>query len=184
VFDHVTHVTQGGQTRTFVYDSLSRLTSATSPEGGTVSYSPYDNNGNLLQKTDARAITTTYAYDRLNRLTDKGYIGDSTPPVTIGYDSTAVPNSKGRLTSVTSSISSFTHDDYDPLGRVKATRQTTGGQQFAVTYTYDLWGNLKSQTYPSGRVVSVTYDAAGRASEIRGQKTAEADRIYAASFTY
>src|SRR5262249_18415998 len=46
------HVLQGVQTRTFLYDGLSRLTSATNPESGALSYS-YDENGNLLSKTDA-----------------------------------------------------------------------------------------------------------------------------------
>jgi YD repeat-containing protein len=44
--DNLTTVAQGVQTRTFVYDSLNRLTSATNPESGTVTYT-YDNNGNL-----------------------------------------------------------------------------------------------------------------------------------------
>jgi YD repeat-containing protein len=47
--------TQAVQTRTFVYDSLSRLTSATNPESGTVAYH-YDNNSNLDWKTDARGV--------------------------------------------------------------------------------------------------------------------------------
>ncbi len=54
------------QTRTFVYDSLKRLTSATNPESGTVTYG-YDANGNLTSKIDARSITTTMVYDAINR---------------------------------------------------------------------------------------------------------------------
>lgn len=56
---NLTTVTQGAQTRTFVYDSLKRLTSALNPESGTISYT-YDSNGNLATKTDARTITATY----------------------------------------------------------------------------------------------------------------------------
>jgi YD repeat-containing protein len=52
--DNLTTVVQGVQTRTFVYSSLKRLTSATNPESGTISYS-YDNNGNLTSKVDVRA---------------------------------------------------------------------------------------------------------------------------------
>ena len=55
VLNNVTTVTQGTQTRTFVYDSLKRLTSATNPESGTSSFQ-YDNNGNLTQKTDAQHV--------------------------------------------------------------------------------------------------------------------------------
>src|SRR5262249_15354874 len=48
--DNLRLVTQGAQTRTFDYDSLSRLISATNPESGPVTYA-YDPNGNLTDKT-------------------------------------------------------------------------------------------------------------------------------------
>ncbi|HTV56619.1 MAG TPA: hypothetical protein VMI06_17110, partial [Terriglobia bacterium] len=75
------------RTRTFVYDSLSRLISATNPESGTTSYS-YDGDGNLVSKTDARGITVTYSYDALNRLIQKAY-SDGEPTVAYGYDGVA-----------------------------------------------------------------------------------------------
>ncbi|MBZ5554968.1 MAG: hypothetical protein LAO21_19810, partial [Acidobacteriia bacterium] len=68
--DDLKTVMQGGQTRSFSYDSLKRLTTATNPESGTVNYTSYDGNGNLLSKTDARGIITSYQYDALNRLTN------------------------------------------------------------------------------------------------------------------
>jgi len=49
--DNLTTVSQGSQTRSFAYDSLKRLSSASNPESGTINYS-YDNNGNLTSKTD------------------------------------------------------------------------------------------------------------------------------------
>jgi YD repeat-containing protein len=73
VLDDLTQVSQGSETRTFVYDSLKRLTSAANPESGTVSYQ-YDNNGNLTQKTDARPVVMTFGtYDAINRPTTKSY---------------------------------------------------------------------------------------------------------------
>jgi len=75
--------------RTFVYDSLSRLTSATNPESGSTLYS-YDANGNLISKTDARGVTVNYnpaesPIDALNRVTKKTYsTGDL--PVSYFYD--------------------------------------------------------------------------------------------------
>jgi YD repeat-containing protein len=88
VLGNLIKVTQGpqdttnDQVRTFAYDSLSWLTSATNPENGTVSYS-YDNNGNLLMKTDARTTATNYVYDAMNRVTERSYSGGTavaTPP--------------------------------------------------------------------------------------------------------
>ncbi|HEX3742211.1 MAG TPA: RHS repeat-associated core domain-containing protein [Terriglobales bacterium] len=76
-------VTRGVQTRTSIYDALGRLTSQTTPESGTVS-SVYDtesscgpngsftSNGELLQTTDARGLTTCFYYDSLHRVTDVG----------------------------------------------------------------------------------------------------------------
>ena len=126
--DNLLSVTQGNQTRTFVYDSLSRLTSAINPESGTISYQ-YDNNGNLAQKTDARIppVTTTYVYDKLNRLTNRTY-SNGTPAVSNDYDDAGVPNSKGRLTSVSSSVSSYRYDEYDSLGRIVKSAQLTDGR--------------------------------------------------------
>ena len=84
------------RTRTFTYDSLSRLRNASNPESGTVAYS-YDANGNLTSKTDARGITTCYGtwsgsscngaagYDADNRLLMKTY-SNGDPAVTYAYD--------------------------------------------------------------------------------------------------
>jgi YD repeat-containing protein len=162
VQDDLTTVTQGGQTRTFVYDPLKRLMSATNPECGTVCYGTrdehgcvadgYDANGNLIHKTDARGVLTTYDYDALNRVVSRTY-SDGTPNVTYGYDATTVAYAKGRRTSVTSSISSYSYIEYDPVGQVKSARQTTDAVDYNMSYTYNLAGGMISQSYPSGRIV-------------------------------
>jgi YD repeat-containing protein len=66
------------RTRTFTYDSLSRLLTANNPESGTIPYS-YDLDGNLLQKTSpapnqtgTATQTVSYCYDALHRVTGKG----------------------------------------------------------------------------------------------------------------
>jgi hypothetical protein len=41
-----------------------------------------------------------------------------------------------------------------------------------------------TETYPSGRVISTAYDNAGRLNGITGQKTGEANKTYASSFSY
>ena len=180
--DNLRSVNQGSQTRTFAYDSLSRLTQAFNPESGTVSYL-YDSNGNLTSKTDARSIVTNYQYDALNRLTQRSY-SDSTPSVTYAYDSAAVPFSKGRLASVISSASSQYFDEYDPLGRVKSSRQTTDSQTYSFSYGYDLAGNLTSETYPSGRLITTSYDSAGRISGLSGQNPGEGMKNYVSTISY
>jgi RHS repeat-associated protein len=171
--DNLKLVTQAAQTRTFVYDSLSQLRSATNPESNTVQYS-YDPNGNLDTRTDARGTLTTYAYDNLDRLTGKTYTiagsTTSTPNVTYTYDTLAPScNSKGRLTSVASSASTANVGCYDTMGRPTQSTQTTGGNNYAFSYGYDLSGNLVSQTYPSGKIISTAIDPAGRIKTLQRQ---------------
>jgi RHS repeat-associated protein len=179
--DNLTTVSQGAQTRTFSYDSLKRLTSATNPESGTIQYL-YDNDGNLQQKTDARGITTTYVYDQLNRVTTRSYSDGVTPAVNYYYDT--LTNGKGRLTSVSSSISTTSYGQYDAMGRVKQSTQTIDGQTYTFSnYNYNLAGGLTSETYPSGRVVTTAYDNAGRISGITGQM-GTTTTPYASQFTY
>lgn len=104
----------GGRSRSFTYDSLSRLLTASNPETGTICYGAwsgtscgngYDADGNLKLKTDARGVATNYAYDQLNRLLSKTYSNDpsGTPFMCYQYDqsSIALPNANliGRLTN-------------------------------------------------------------------------------------
>jgi RHS repeat-associated protein len=167
--DNLTTVVQGVQTRTFVYSSLKRLTSATNPESGTISYG-YDNNGNLTSKVDARSVTTTLVYDSVNRVTLRSY-SDGTPSVTYTYDAASVANSKGRLTSASSSVSVNNVTAYDVLGRVTTANQVTDGQAYSMSYAYNRAGAQTSFTYPSGRVLALEYDAAGRMAGVRDQQS-------------
>jgi YD repeat-containing protein len=126
------------RTRSFTYDSLSRLLTSTNPETGTICYGQwnsstcangYDANGNLQYKTDARGVTTAYSYDALNRVLTKSYSGGnssvaSTPATTYVYDSPSVTNGIGRLATeytgpASAPITQTSIQVYDPMGRVK-----------------------------------------------------------------
>ena len=129
--------------RSFVYDSLSRLTSATNPESGTISYT-YDANGNLIKRvapspnqvsSGTATVTTSYTYDALNRLTGKSYSdtytqNPATPSATYGYDGVllscpdpvgfagkSATNGVGRRTAMCFSVGSKSWQ-YDPMGRI------------------------------------------------------------------
>jgi RHS repeat-associated protein len=188
-------VSQGAQTRTFAYDSLSRLKSATNPESGTVNYT-YDAAGNLQTKTDARGVTAHYGYDALNRNTTVSYTNDpaNTPPVTRAYDglsggSQLIPNGLGRpwysvTTGTTGSLTAV--DRYDQMGRVTAQHQRfavasdPGGgaywlnqwwsAAYNVTRSYDKAGHVLTETYPSGHSVTYNYDIAGRLADNSAQQ--------------
>ncbi len=159
---------QNGQGRSFGYDSLSRLLTASNPESGTFSYT-YDNAGNLTQRVEgARGITTTYGYDALNRLTGTSYSDGVTPSVSYTWD-TAAQHGVGQLQSVTASngvTQAFT--GYDSLGNVTGSVEAVGSNSFPFVYRSNLASELVSETYPSGRVMTMGYDGAGRETNVSG----------------
>ncbi len=180
--DDLKTVNQGAQARSFTYDSLKRLLSATNPESGTVNYTSYDANGNLRSKTDARGIITNYQYDALNRLTNRSYQNDpsNTPAVSYTYDAAGFSNSKGRLTKVNSTVSMTNYTGYDAMGRVSGSSQVTNAQTYSFAYGYNLAGGMTSETYPSGRTVLTGYDTAGWVNGVTGSGS----KTYASSFFY
>jgi len=197
--NNLTGVTQGIQTRSFDYDSLKRLVSATNPESGTVSYSYTDNN-NLLEKTDPRLLSngssnikTTLAYDAINRVTSRTY-NDGTPAVNFYYDNQTLPTgapslergaSVGKLLAVTyGGGGAGSYYGFDAIGRTIQSAQVTDGQTFQMSYGYNLTGIMTRQTYPSGRTVTTTYDAIGRLSSMGGQKSGEAFKQYLSQLSY
>ena len=163
--DNLKLVTQGAQTRTFVYSSLSRLVSATNPESGTIAYVYYDS-GNLKMRTDARGVSTTFAYDDLQRILTKTYSDNTTPSVTYAYHTSGSPN-VGQLQSISSSAAASSYT-YDTLGRIVSRSQTIAGHPdtFTFTNTYFLNDAIQSQTYPSGRTVNYDVDDAGRVTKV------------------
>jgi len=48
--------------------------------------------------------------------------------------------------------------------------QVTGGQTYPFSYGYNLAGALTSERYPSGHVLTMLYDPAGRTSQVAGAK--------------
>ncbi len=149
VLDNLTKVTQGSRIRDFEYTSLSRLKSTTQPETGQISY-VYDNNGNLLTKSDARGSLNIGGYDALNRILSKSWTVANTPAVQFTYD--ACPYGKGRLCSVTASGVGGSSFEYDTLGRPVKKTQTIGGTPYVMQQGYLLSGAVSWMTYPTGTV--------------------------------
>ena len=204
VLDDLLTVSQGVQTRTFVYDSLKRLTSATNPESGTVSF-VYDDNGNLTQKTDARSIQTNIAYDALSRPTSKTYSnepsGVTTPPVYFYYDNQTLPTgapsfsrgySIGGLVAIcygSSTASAGTYRGYDALGRISTQIQQTDSVNYVTDAAYGIT-SLSSVTYPNvpnasdRRVATPAYDYAGRLSSLTSNATTYASGASVSGIVY
>jgi RHS repeat-associated protein len=178
--------------RSFTYDGLSRLLTSSNPETGTIGYT-YDNNGNLLQKTEpspnvaAGTSTTTlgYCYDALNRLVAKfasppppgcnttptyiqGISGALSTYTYLSSASSSYPNAIGQLIDEKAYlnrdvISERSFLGYDLMGRVIS--ETQSG--YNLTNSYDLAGH---QTSRGNNATNITlgygYDSAGRLSGI------------------
>jgi RHS repeat-associated protein len=167
------------RSRTFQYDSLSRLTSASNPESGAVTYG-YDADGNLITKTAPKpnqtgtaTVQTTYTYDVLNRTTKKSYNDGTTATVQFGYDAVALSGCTtgppgltdsypvGRRTSMCDG-SGGTSWAHDKMGRVLKERRTIGsviGDYENDTFNLD--GSVATVT-SLGYGVTYTYAGAGR----------------------
>ena len=211
VSDNLTTVTQGAQTRTFTYDSVSRLRSAVNPESGTISYQ-YDDNGNLLVKTDARGVSAHYEYDSINRATRRWYNASNSTsatthnspalPAGVGatdevkfyYDTQALPagapsyargSAIGRLVAQTYGTgSNGDYYAYDVLGRSTLKFQQTGTINYQMTAVYTLSGGLSTLTYPSGNIITNTYDQAGRLTGFSGNLGDGVTRSYTTGILY
>lgn len=117
-----------------------------------------------------------------------GIYSDSTPAVTYGYEKdqngTVVANGVGRMTFVSTSVSTTSYTQFDPLGRVLQSKQVTqagASQSYILSYEYNLAGQMTTQTYPSLKKVVTSYDSVGRISEVKDQTL---NRVYASGFSY
>ncbi len=197
VLDALTSVTQGSQTRTYTYDALSRVTSTTTPEAGTVCFGSvsgstcntdgYDSFNNLLKRTDVRGVLTSYGYDGLNRLTSIGYnVGTSGVPATSGvtftYGTNAAQFNNGRLITMTDGAGSENYT-YNNLGQLTQLQKVVGSTTYPTSYQYNLAGELTQITYPSGRSVQQNVDTIGRLSSIVGTLNS-VNTTYANGFAY
>jgi RHS repeat-associated protein len=182
VFDLLANVTQGVQTRAFVYDALARLTDATTPESGHFQYQ-YNSYSLLTQRTDARGVITTYGYDTLNRPFTISYnVGSTGVPATASvsytYGTSTSQNNNGRLITMTDGVGSENYT-YDLLGNVTQIQKVISGTTYTVGYQYNFGGQLTQVTYPSTRQSQQTIDAIGRLTSVY-----TGANVYASGLTY
>ena len=95
--------------------------------------------------------TTSFAYDRMNRLTNVNY-SDTTPDVTLSYDDA------GRRQQMDDGAGSesYTYDNDNRL--LSITRSgADSGTNGTISYAYDDAGNITSRTYPDTTSLAATY---------------------------
>ncbi len=150
------------------YDWLSRKISMIDPDMGGWSYG-YDNNSNLTSQTDALNHTISYTYDALNRITCKAYpAGLGMTDVTYTYDDTTGGNyGKGLRTGMTDASGATTWI-YDTRGRMIEEIRTIDLVNYTTSFSYDGADRINTITYPTGEVVTQTYNKRGLAYTLSG----------------
>jgi RHS repeat-associated protein len=152
----------------FTYDGFDRLTYWYFPSPTSAgNYNPadyesygYDPNGNRtsLKKRDGQNIT--YAYDALNRMTQK-VVPVSANNVTYGYDlrglqtSSLFPSGQG-ITNV-----------FDGFGRQTSSTNTMGGVSRTIGHNYDADGDRIRTTHPDANYFVYSFDGIDRFTGIQ-----------------
>jgi|GEM_PF-4985956 len=131
----------GPHATVMTYDILGRRLSLDDEKLGPRSYT-YDSFGDLLTRTDANLVTTTYGSDVLGRpewrLSPEGlarWTWDTLKP--------------GALTSATGETGNSEHLTYDAMGRLSTVTSRVHGEDFTFGYAYDSYGQLDVLTYPT-----------------------------------
>ena len=154
----------------FVHNGFGDVIRRDSPDTGITDY-VYDAAGNLTKMTDARSVVVDYAYDNLYRLTTATYPASTGENATYTYDQITGGNEGvGRLTKIEDESGS-TAFVYDARGNVTSETRVIQTETYVTAYAYDAANRPIEITYPSGRVVSYTYDQAGQITEVATQKT-------------
>jgi RHS repeat-associated protein len=152
----------------YTYDVMGRKTSVTYPaDSGGFHRSEsfwYDAAGRLWLFTNRSALTQTFTYDGLNRMTGFSWSDRGTPSVTFGYDAAS------RLTNITNidavnntTIATINRSYFDDNLLNSETEDLTaiGGTSKKITYNYDSDGNRSTLTYP-GNSWAFTYGYTNR----------------------
>jgi YD repeat-containing protein len=168
---------EGGthQDMTMTYDGYGRLVSRHLPEqdaSTSTTYAYYADDA-LMKVTDARGAASTVTYNGRHLPKTITYSAPSgiapTAPVTFAYDSA------GNRTSMIDGLGSVTYE-YDTLSRMRSEARTfsdpsnssINGVTKTISSDYNLAGELKSITDPSGATINYSHDALGRLDSVTG----------------
>jgi len=159
----VTDSVNPGQSASYSYDELNRLTAATTPNWGLAF--TYDDFGNRLTQsaTGGSPPTKTLAYDNNNRITTSGYSYDSNGNLTNTPGSTTLQYDVfDRLTRGPLVGEYYPWYGYDAFGR-RVWRSAEGGIQHV--YFYDPGGRLLADLVVGGQATTYQYFAGQRLNQ-------------------
>ncbi|QNM96747.1 RHS repeat-associated core domain-containing protein [Chitinimonas koreensis] len=144
----------------YEYNGFDDLLKQTSPDSGTTTWVPRAD-GQPASTTDNLGQTTQYTYDTAGRVIKTAY-ADGTA-LLYAYGKAGSGSATGKLTAILdgASVRQFAFG-YDALGRRNLDNRRLRDKEYLIRYAYDAKGLLNQLTYPSGRIVTYSYDTQGR----------------------
>ncbi len=175
------------------YDGYGRLLTRFLPEQQVDANNPastdhttwsYNYDDTINSVKDARGAIATYGYNSRRLVTSINYSAPSgiasTPNVSFTYDAA------GNRTSMNDGSGTMTYS-YDQLSRLTSETKAFSGVTgtYALSYQYNLIGNLKKITDPTNAATKYNYDSTGRVTSVTAENTL-VDNVstYASSLTY
>jgi RHS repeat-associated protein len=143
---------QRGHKRVFQHDSLGRVTQIKEPDGNVRSLE-YDAEGNVTHYSD-RQVDIQFQYRGMNRLAARSQGGTTAK---FEYDT------EEQLKAIINEHGEVYRFDLDPLGNVLS---ESGFDGLTRSYLRDALGLARRIQRPGGRYSTVSYDPAGRISEV------------------
>ena len=147
-------------TTTYVYDDANQRTRTRYADASTVNFT-YHSDGALATRTDQAGVVVSYTYDGLGRLTHKDYPDGSFQ--SFGYDLTDRMASADQEMSGHVTALTFA---YNVLGDVTSHTQTVDGNSWTTGYQYGYLTGRTTTIYPSGPHVVHANDALGRLRQV------------------
>ncbi|MDE5778202.1 MAG: hypothetical protein K2I10_06860, partial [Lachnospiraceae bacterium] len=182
-------------TTDYAYTKEGLLKKVTDAESGTVIENTYDAVGNKTRETEKDKngkllCDTRYAYDKAGNVTKETLVNvdpKEGEPESLSAEYNYYPNGKlnyavdtagnrttcsydksWRVQTIVSDTEPSVTYKYDAAGRVLS--ETLGGRDGKVSktsYTYDIYGNVKTATDPAGHMTTYTYDGNGNLTETK-----------------
>ena len=152
---------------TLTYNSAGMRTSISDPDYGCMQYN-YNAFGENISQTTPKGIITTYEYDVLGRMTQRKTIATGVPDEITIWQYSNQSGHLGILDKITlnSGLQMVTYQ-YDDMQRLVNSVNTYDNDAYSTSYTYDKFGRVKTETYPSGISVRNIYNEGGYLTAIK-----------------
>ncbi|MCF0075688.1 FG-GAP-like repeat-containing protein [Dyadobacter sp. CY261] len=163
---------EGVSTTTSEYDEYGQQTKLFDVNAGTTSYT-YNAFGELVGQTNPKGGAYTLNYDVLGRITTRvGGSGTEGTTTTEYYNETTSGTSKGKVKKITGfATNNNTLYEYNNRGLLQKVTETIDNVSHVTNYTYNVYGDVLTTTYPSGLVISNSYTSNGYLNTISGAGT-------------